>query len=362
MRRSVLALAGSVMVAGLALAITTPTARPRAAKAQSAPVVFEAAASSTLPTPDERTAFDPSLSGAVDLPPSDERSSRPVNAAAHAVTSSATRTPSTRAAPAGKTKAGGSVTDFLAGSLFRQLDTNGDGVLTGAELPTAYRAAAGARGGIDRQTFAALFQATVQTLRAAQTAAPTSAGSARSGEVPQWFAALDPEGTGQVSVHSWRTAGRGAAEFQQMDANSDGLLTRSEVLTFTAQSSANGQSSGGAGAGAGTRSGSTSATQAGSDPAPTGGTKPASRADALLAHYGAIAARSLAPKSRSGAKPAAPAGGGSGSGAAAVAPAATTGALRPPLRRRPRRPSRRTRPPAPNWPRCRFRSSITTTG
>ena len=320
MRRSVLALAGCVAVASLALAITTPTARSRTTKAPSHPVAVESAALAS-PERDEQATFDPSFSRAVDLPPAHETPSSQVRAMPlRTAPTSRARVPrgqSTQAAPTVGAKAGDSVTDFLADSLFRQLDTNGDGVLTGTEIPTAYRAAAGARGVIDRQTFAPLFRATVQKLRNTPAAVPAGAGATRAGELPQWFATLDPEGTGQVTLHSWRTAGRGTAEFQQIDANSDGLLTRREVLTFAAQSRVNGSTSGGAG----TRAGSAHATPTSSESTVTGGAKTTSRADALLGHYGAIAARSLAqiPRAQTQSAAGAVAGGGGG----AVIPAAS---------------------------------------
>jgi EF hand len=48
--------------------------------------------------------------------------------------------------------------------------------------------------------------------------------------LPKWFAELDKDGDGQVSMAEWRRAGKDIEEFQKYDRNDDGLLTPQEVL------------------------------------------------------------------------------------------------------------------------------------
>jgi Ca2+-binding EF-hand superfamily protein len=48
--------------------------------------------------------------------------------------------------------------------------------------------------------------------------------------LPPWFAALDTDRDGQVSLREWRQGGRSPDEFQAYDLNSDGFITADEVL------------------------------------------------------------------------------------------------------------------------------------
>jgi len=55
--------------------------------------------------------------------------------------------------------------------------------------------------------------------------------------VPAWVAKLDTDMDGQVSLFEWRLAGRPTAEFQDMDLNGDGLLTKDEYKRWQKQKS-----------------------------------------------------------------------------------------------------------------------------
>jgi hypothetical protein len=48
--------------------------------------------------------------------------------------------------------------------------------------------------------------------------------------LPGWFAQLDTDGDGQVSLYEWRMGNKDLDEFQEMDRNNDGYLTAEEVL------------------------------------------------------------------------------------------------------------------------------------
>src|SRR5207248_4975196 len=120
---------------------------------------------------------------------------------------------------------------------FRRLDTDGDGKLSGDELPTALRAdlprwGADRNGAIGPDEFRRYFAARVRDARTAPTGAPNGA---RPAALPAWFADLDADRDGQVALHEWRAAGRPTEEFRRMDRDGDGLLTPREVLAFEAE-------------------------------------------------------------------------------------------------------------------------------
>lgn len=220
----------------------------------------------------------------------------------------------------------GTQQEYLADALFRRLDADGNGLLTGNEIPTELRGQLGSRRAIDRAAFVKLFQAAVRKLRAElPEPAPAGAGASAGSHppMPRWFKTSDTDGDGQVSLSEWRAAGRSLAEFQQIDTNKDGLLTRQEVQAFAAQSASTPK--GGMGAAKGEADKLTALPTDGK--AAANGKKPTSaqlKTNALFAHYVMLAAGG-SPNSRSrlvAGAPAAPAAGGAGAGAGAPAPAA----------------------------------------
>ena len=50
--------------------------------------------------------------------------------------------------------------------------------------------------------------------------------------LPEWFATLDSNKDGQISLFEWRQGDRGVEVFQEMDLDGDGLLTREEYQRF----------------------------------------------------------------------------------------------------------------------------------
>ncbi len=266
MRRSVLALAGTVIVAALAVAVTSrnpgTSTPPRTEPARNTPVEPDATASYAS-TPRYESDWGYSGGARTNAAADGPRASEPRKAVGTA--GRPPRTPRTS----------GTEVEFLADAAFRRLDANGDGVLTGAEIPTALRGAVNGRGAIDPETFAKVFQATVQQLRASNAAATLA-----------WFQTLDTDRDGHVSLSEWRAAGRSAADFQRMDADGDGRLTPREVQAFAAQSGPP------AGPGATRPASASGAPQSPKGTTSRTGTNAPSRADALFAHYTAVASGS----------------------------------------------------------------------
>lgn len=182
--------------------------------------------------------------------------------------------------PARAPRTGGTPDEFLADSLFRQLDEDGDGALRGREVPAALRAVIGPKGALTPEAFVPLFLATVERLRAERMGTAT----------PAWFAELDSGNEGRVSRARWEHAGRDADEFRRADTDGDGFVTRAEVAASVTQPTIRTPSTAGSSAGA------TSATS-GTD-GPPNMTKPQSKADLLFAHYTATAATQPAPARR----------------------------------------------------------------
>ena len=50
--------------------------------------------------------------------------------------------------------------------------------------------------------------------------------------LPDWFATLDSDKDGQISLFEWRKGGKLTALFQEMDLNGDGLLTKEEYTRY----------------------------------------------------------------------------------------------------------------------------------
>lgn len=193
--------------------------------------------------------------------------------------------------PARAPRTTGTPDEFLADSLFRQLDEDGDGVLRGREVPAALRAAIGPKGALTPDTFAPLFLEAVERLRVERIARAT----------PAWFAELDRDGEGRVSRDRWEKAGRDADEFRRIDADGDGFASQAEVVAFVTRPALVGGTAELPGARP-PRSSSASGTATDTSNAPgaatVGEAKPRSKADTLFDHYTATAASQPAPARR----------------------------------------------------------------
>jgi lysophospholipase L1-like esterase len=179
-----------------------------------------------------------------------------------------------------RVRTSGTPDQFLADALFRRLDEDEDGILSGREIPTALRAKIGPRAALTRDTFTALFVAHVAALREEQIAAA----------VPEWFARLDPDNTGRVSPAQWEAGGRDTDEFRLIDTDGDGFVSRAEAVALESRTAAPA-----AGAGDPLRfmptQPATARPAAAGNAEPTGGGAAAvsepkqSKADALFEHY-----------------------------------------------------------------------------
>jgi Ca2+-binding EF-hand superfamily protein len=140
--------------------------------------------------------------------------------------------------------------DQMAEFEFARRDLNGKGYLTKDEVPGGLRDDfakwdTDGDGLIQKEEFKAYYVSRLKERaeREAQRAA-TQGGNDddwekrptvyRAGKLPpnlpKWFAELDKDGDGQVSLAEWRRAGKDIEEFQKYDRNDDGLLTPQEVL------------------------------------------------------------------------------------------------------------------------------------
>jgi Ca2+-binding EF-hand superfamily protein len=145
---------------------------------------------------------------------------------------------------------------------FEKRDDDGDGFLSGKEPPGSLRDEferwdTNRDGKIDPREFRAHLQARVQEkLQKAEQKAGQRLGTPptprvvtedaedapvviyRAGKLPPglpaWFAELDRNRDGQVSLLEWQRGGKPFREFRRMDRNDDGLLTIEELQRFLA--------------------------------------------------------------------------------------------------------------------------------
>jgi EF hand len=122
--------------------------------------------------------------------------------------------------------------DQLTGNaklIWRQYDTNGDGVLDLEEYKVLFSDMAGGGNG-GKSGLGALGAVIAEEWDARPTV--FRAGKLPK-ELPSWFEYCDKNGDGQVGLWEWREhSGKSIAEFQVMDRNGDGLLTAEEVLGY----------------------------------------------------------------------------------------------------------------------------------
>jgi Ca2+-binding EF-hand superfamily protein len=148
--------------------------------------------------------------------------------------------------------------DQYAENMFRRYDTRGSGLLTFDDMPEALRLErdkwdTNKDGFIDLKEFKAWFKARMEQRimeRALEMDTPSTdpghddppekeepkpvvyrAGKLPK-ELPAWFAQIDTDGDGQISLYEWRAAGKSIEEFQKIDRNGDGFLTIAEVLYY----------------------------------------------------------------------------------------------------------------------------------
>ena len=142
--------------------------------------------------------------------------------------------------------------DTIADMRFRQLDTNGDGLLNTDEMQADETLLAehdkwdaNGDGFIDQNEFRSYFRARIQQFQAngagggvqpmpGQDDLEQKPTVYRAGKLPPnlpaWFTQYDTDGDGQVGLYEWKAAGQDMARFEAMDINGDGFLTVEEVL------------------------------------------------------------------------------------------------------------------------------------
>jgi Ca2+-binding EF-hand superfamily protein len=135
-----------------------------------------------------------------------------------------------------------------ADKMFRILDLNSDGELTGNELTAGIKADrladTNGDGRISKEEYREYFKRKVEAK--ADTLVTTFKANEKlfrnldwenlskpgAGGLPAWFTKFDLDMDGQISLFEWRQGGRPIAEFKEMDLNGDGLLTKDEYLRW----------------------------------------------------------------------------------------------------------------------------------
>ncbi|HEV3143731.1 MAG TPA: EF-hand domain-containing protein [Gemmataceae bacterium] len=144
--------------------------------------------------------------------------------------------------------------DSRAEDIFRMLDRDRDGVLSGNEIPDVLRQElekwdANKNGVIELDEFKAWYVARMQArmfdrqLSQDQPIPNDEPGDEpdrkptiyRKGKLPKeldWFERMDTDGDGQIGLYEWRKAGRKVKDFQEMDLNGDGFITVEEAMLY----------------------------------------------------------------------------------------------------------------------------------
>ena len=126
-----------------------------------------------------------------------------------------------------------------ADKVFRILDRDADGALTGDELTTKLREDKGAdadgNGRIDKGEYRESYRrrVTASGELVAKVVGQGAFGDGGKGGLPGWLTSADTDEDGQIGLHEWRKAGKDILEFMKMDLNGDGLLTPDEYARFT---------------------------------------------------------------------------------------------------------------------------------
>jgi Ca2+-binding EF-hand superfamily protein len=129
--------------------------------------------------------------------------------------------------------------DDAADKVFRVLDANSDGELSGSELSAGMKGdKALVNGRVSKEQYREYFRRRVESKAETLEAALKSNEAlmrklhveeidSRTG-LPAWFKTLDADKDKQISLVEWRKAGKDLKEFMEMDLDGDGLLTIDE--------------------------------------------------------------------------------------------------------------------------------------